>query len=376
MLHPTIPLGRVGGVRLGAHWSVAIIVALIAYALASTLLPAAAPHLPEAVYWVAGVVTAVCFMASLLLHELSHALAARHYRVPVKRITLWMLGGAAQLGAEPPSPRADLLIAAAGPAASLVVGGGCWGLAAGLQELVPPVALQSLLWLGLTNLVIAVFNLLPGTPLDGGRLLRAAVWQRTGDRSRAVRVAGRAGQVVGVLLTVAGFAEVIVFGRFTGLWLVLIGWFLVGAAGAEMGQSGLHDKLAGVTVGAVMTPDPVIAPGWWTVGAFLERVAATTRHRRFPVVSFDGAAEGVVSLTDLLRLAPDDRATTRVWDVCRRPPAVRIVSADTPVSDVLTRSPLRSGQDLVLVTDNGMLVGVVSKSDLTRTVELARLRSG
>ncbi|EHR50974.1 Zn-dependent protease [Saccharomonospora marina XMU15] len=380
MFTATVPLGRIRGVRIGAHWSVLIIVGLIAYLLATSLLPTAVPGYAAGWYWFTAAVTSVLFMASLLAHEVSHSITARHYGVPTKRITLWMLGGAAELEKEPPHPRADFLIAFAGPATSLLVGGACWGLAALVQELVPPLAFAALLWLGLTNVVIAVFNLLPGAPLDGGRLVRSAVWKRTGDRRRAARAAARAGQVLGALLLVAGFVEVLGFGQFSGLWLALIGWFLIGAAAAELRHSQLHQRLGGMPVREVMTRHPEVAPGWWTVESFLERIADHGRHRVFPVVSFEGAPLGVVSLAELVRLSADERMTSRVADVCRTPPAVPIVPADTPVEEVLASTPLRAGRDLLLVTeyaDNSQktgLAGVVSPDDLGRTVELAALR--
>ncbi|WP_199433721.1 site-2 protease family protein [Qaidamihabitans albus] len=373
MFRGTVPLGHLGGVRLGAHWSVAVVVGLIAYLLASSILPAAAPGLASGWYWVAGVLTAACFMASLLAHELSHAVTARHHGVPVAGITLWMLGGAAELEGEPPDPRTDFLIAAAGPASSLLIGGVCWAAAAASSGVFPPIVVGSLLWLGLSNIALAVFNLLPGAPLDGGRLVRAAVWKRTGDRRRAVGAAAKAGQVLGTLLVVAGFTEVLLLAQFTGLWLALIGWFLIGAAAAERAHANVREQLADMPVRAIMSPDPVIAPGWLTVEAFLERIAFSARHRTFPVVSFEGAPIGVLSLSDLARLTPEQQLTTRVSDVCRTPPRVAIVPASTPLTDILTHHPLRPGADLLLVTDNATLAGVVSAQDVTRTVELAML---
>jgi CBS domain-containing protein len=236
------------------------------------------------------------------------------------------------------------------------------------------VAFTALLWLGLTNLILAVFNLLPGAPLDGGRVVRAAVWKGTGDRRRAVRAAATSGQVLGVVLMLAGLADVLLLGRFSGLWLALVGWFLIAAAGVERRHSELRETIGELAVRAVMTLDPVVAPGWWTVAAFLERIAATTRHRAFPVVSFDGTPLGVVSLADLARLSGDERMVTRLSDACRTPPSVSIVPAGTPVTEVLNRAPLREGRDLLLVTENASLVGVVSADDLDRTVELAALR--
>ena len=169
-----IPLGHYGGVRVDAHWSVLVIVALLTELLAASVLPDAAPHHSRAAYIGIAAAGAVVFLAGLLAHELAHALVARHYGMPVQRITLWMLGGMTELGGEPPSPRADALVAAAGPATSLVLGGGFAGLAwlagGGLLG-------SALAWLAVVNVFLGVFNLLPGAPLDGGRLLRALLWR-------------------------------------------------------------------------------------------------------------------------------------------------------------------------------------------------------
>lgn len=371
MFRTTIPLGRFTGIPVGAHWSVMIVLALIADLLATSVLPTATRGHPGAWYWVTGVVTAVAFLASLLAHELAHAVFARRYGVRVKRITLWMLGGAAELEGEPPSPKADLVIAVVGPLTSLVLGGVFWGAAVLTGRWLPVLAALGLAWIGITNVLLAVFNLLPGAPLDGGRVLRAAVWKRTGNRARANAVAARTGQVLGFALALAGLGEMLFSGSFNGLWLALIGWFLVFAAQAELASGTARERLGGVRVADVMDPRPVVAPGWWTVEAFLAEVAVSTRHRAFPVVSFDGQAIGVTSLGELARLPEQARFTSRVADVARKPPAVPTASLDDKLVDVLSRVVLRPGRDLLLVLDHGRLAGVIGPDDLSRTLELA-----
>lgn len=371
MFRTTIPLGRFAGIPVGAHWSVVIVLALIADLLATSVLPTATHGHPTFWYWVTGVATALCFLASLLAHELAHAVLARRYGVGVKRITLWMLGGAAELEGEPPSPKADLVIAVAGPLTSLVLGGVFWGTAALTGQWLPVLVALGLAWIGITNVLLAVFNLLPGAPLDGGRVLRAAVWKRTGNRARAHAVAGRTGQVLGFALAIAGLAEMLFSGSFDGLWLALIGWFLIFAAQAELAGGSVRERLGGVRVCDIMDPEPVVAPGWWTVEAFLGQVAVTTRRRAFPVVSFDGQATGVTSLGELTRLPDQARLTSRVADIARKPPAVPTATRDDLVIDVVSKVTLRPGRDLVLVLDHGRLAGVIGPDDLSRALELA-----
>ncbi|MFD4196892.1 site-2 protease family protein [Amycolatopsis thermoflava] len=373
MLRGTIPLGRYAGVPVGAHWSVLVILVLLTDVIATSVLPAAAPGHATGAYWGTAVAASVCFLASLLAHELGHAVTARHYGVGVRRITLWLLGGAAELEGSAPNPRADFVIAAIGPAISLVLGGLCWGTAFLAAGVLPELVATGIAWIGITNVVLALFNLLPGTPLDGGRVLRAAVWKRTGDRARAALVAGRTGQVLGVLLMVLGVGEVLVLGQLSGLWLALIGWFLVSAAQAELTGDTTRSLLGDRTVRAVLDPAPVTAPGWLTVEAFLDTVAVPARARVFPVVSFDGAPLGVVALGELARLPPRLRFESRIADVARPLDAAVTAGPDERLADVLARTALRPGRDLLVVLDHGRLAGAVTADDLARTVELAVL---
>ncbi|MET7423683.1 site-2 protease family protein [Dactylosporangium sp. NPDC005555] len=230
----TLRLGRVAGFAVGVHWSVLVIMVLLAQSLATGVLPARAPGTAAPVAWPLGAAGAVLFLVSLLAHELAHALVARHFGVRVQQVTLWLLGGMAEFRDEPPSARADLLMAGAGPLTSVAAGVGFGSAAVLLSAVRGPVAVVVvLLWLAMINLILAGFNLLPGAPLDGGRILRAALWWRHGDRARAALTAARAGHVLGLTLVLAGLAELMVFGMLDGVWTTLVGWFLVVAAAAE-----------------------------------------------------------------------------------------------------------------------------------------------
>ncbi|WIY00455.1 site-2 protease family protein [Amycolatopsis mongoliensis] len=371
-MQATFPLGRPAGVRVGAHWSVLLIMALLAELLAQSLLPEAVPGQSALVYWATGIAGAVVFLASLLAHELSHALVARRRGVAVDRITLWLFGGSTEMSGELPSPGTAFAVAVAGPLASLLAGGAFLGLGLLLPAAVPAVVVVALTWLGWTNLVLAVFNLLPGAPLDGGRVLQAIIWKLTGDKRRAQAAAARSGSVLGLLLAGAGLVELLWFGSFAGLWLVGIGWFLGFSARAEFAAGPAREVLGRIRLGQVMTPHPVTAPGWFTVQAFVEQAAAC-RQRTFPVVSFDGRPVGVVSLAALARVPEQARTSTRVEDVCVKPPLCLVAGPDVPLTTVLSRTGARPGQDLVLVVENGVLAGVVSPGDIARTLELAVL---
>jgi Zn-dependent protease len=231
-IEESIHIGRIGGIRIGLNWSLVPIFLLIAWSLAEVLLPAAAPGFTGWGYWVFALFTAAAFYGGLLAHELAHAFVARRHGVSVKGIVLWLFGGVAQLDGDTPDARAELQVAAAGPAMSL----GIAAVAAALAWLLDLVGASSLMvaavsWLAGINALLAAFNLLPAFPLDGGRILRGFLWRRWADRLRATAVAAKAGQVVGYGLIALGAVEFLAgAGALGGVWLALIGWFITVAA--------------------------------------------------------------------------------------------------------------------------------------------------
>lgn len=336
-----VRLGRVAGIPVGANWSVAVILVIIAEILAVSVLPAAVPHRPAAVYWLVAVVAAALFLACLLAHELAHAVVARRCGVGVRSITLWMLGGMAELEGDPPGAAADLRIALAGPGASLAAGGvflaegAVLGYAGG-----PAVAVAAASWLGAMNGVLAVFNLLPGAPLDGGRVLRAILWRRCGDRLRAERGAARAGRLLGAAVIGLGVVEVLALGSYEGLWLMLIGWFLFSAAAAEEAAARAAAALAGVTVADVMTPHPDLAPAWSTVGDFIDQVAARSRQAAFQVVDPGGRLRGLVLADQFAPVAAAARSELTVGQVALAVPPAYLAAPGDPAAPLLRRRPL------------------------------------
>src|SRR5689334_16481314 len=228
-----IPIARVHGIPVSIHWSVLVILWLFTWSLAS-LLPGVAPGHAATTYWIAGLCGAVILLASLLAHEGTHAIVARRNGIEVKGLKLWLLGGVARLGSEAKTPRTDFLVAAAGPATSLVLAVAFAGVAvvlrvAGADDLVVGVSW----WLAGINLVLGLFNLIPGAPLDGGRILRAFLWRRYGDQMRAVVGAGRAGRFVGYELICVGLVQFWAGALVGGVWTAFIGWFLLTAARDE-----------------------------------------------------------------------------------------------------------------------------------------------
>ncbi|MBX6750797.1 MAG: site-2 protease family protein [Micromonosporaceae bacterium] len=371
-MRQSVRLGRVAGIDIGANWSALVIAALLGYLLAAVVLPTGAPGRSGLAYAIVAVVVAALFLAGLLGHELAHALVARRHGVTVRRITLWLLGGVSELESEPSSPRAEFQIAIAGPAASLAVAavaavGAVLAAAAGASNLI----MVGLSWLAAVNVLLAVFNLLPGAPLDGGRIVRAVVWRLRGDRDRAQVIAGRAGVVVGILLGVLGLVQVFALGTFSGLWLVLLGWFLVSAANAETAGVRLQRALEGRSVRDIMTADPVYGLDNQTVDAFVADTAARHPHAMYPVVDVDRRLVGVVRLADLARVPESGRAQVPLRAVATPTPEVPDIAATEPASTAArTLSP---STPLLPVTENHRLVGVVSAGDIANAMALATL---
>ncbi|MFF0791602.1 site-2 protease family protein [Streptomyces spiralis] len=364
----TFWLGRVAGIRVGMHWSVLVVFALIAFGLAEGRLPRAHPGGALWAYWLTGLVTAVVFLLSLLAHEISHVVVARRNGVGGDEITLWLLGGVARLRSEAPNPAAELRIAGVGPLVSLVVGGAfalfTWW--AHVQH-GPVLVVEALAWLAGINILLAVFNALPAAPLDGGRLLRALVWWRTGSRLRATEVAGGAGRVLGWIMVAVGLYEVLAGGFSGGLWLMLIGWFMVAMATLEGSQARLRELLRSVPVRQAMTPDPVTAAVGTTVEEFLGSPPWRYRHSAFPVTDDAGSPVGLVTVRQAGQVPVEDRGSTPLEAVMVPLSEIPTADPDDPLDRLLPAldaSPARRA----LVLKDGRVVGIVTSADVSRVV--------
>ncbi|PAZ15068.1 site-2 protease family protein [Streptomyces sp. SA15] len=364
----TFSLGRLAGIRIGVHWSVLVIFVLIAVGLAAGRLPDTHPDRPAWLYAVVGVATAVVFLLSLLVHELSHAIVARRNGVGSDDITLWLLGGAARLKSEAPSPAAELRIAGIGPLVSLALGvvfalltvlfGQVYG--SGLW-------VEALAWLAAINVLLAVFNALPAAPLDGGRLLRALVWWRTGSRLRATEVATTAGRVLGWLLIAAGVYLAFAGAAVDGLWLMLIGWFMIAMATAEGGQAKMRELLGSVPVRRAMTPDPTTVPAATTIREFLSGPPWVYRHSAFPVVDAAGRPTGLISVNRAGQVPVSERDRTTVAAVMVSLDDLPTAHPDDRLIDLLP-SVDTSAARRALVLSEDRLVGIVTQCDISRVI--------
>jgi Zn-dependent protease/CBS domain-containing protein len=376
-MRQTIRLGRVAGIRLGLNGGAVVIVVLLAAGLAFGRLPAVDPGQSPVVYLTAGLAAAALFLASILAHELAHALVARINGVEVEAITLWLLGGVAELRSEPKTPRADFAIAVVGPATSALAGGFFAAVAAGLSAAgASRLAVAVASYLAMTNLALALFNLVPAAPLDGGRVLRAAVWRWTGDAARAAIVAARAGRIFGFVLIAAGVSQALIpAAGLNGLWWVLLGFFLVQAAAAEEQRARLGRTLRGVTVADVMSARPVVADPAMSLAQFIDQVALARPFSTYPLVDRDGRLTGLVTLNRIRAVPLGQRAIRRLADVACPPQQVPVARPDEPLVDLLPRLHGCADGRAVVVDGGGRVIGVVSPRDISAAMAGADLRA-
>ncbi|SDQ73075.1 site-2 protease family protein [Thermostaphylospora chromogena] len=375
-MRSSISLGSIGGVRIGLNWSVLVIVAILVFGLALGSFPLAYPGYPTVVYLLAGLVAAVLFLGSLLAHEVAHAMVARHHGIEVAGITLWLLGGVAQLRGEPRTPGADLRIAGVGPLVSLLAGVFFGILALLSGTFGAPLLITGLFaYLGGVNVLLAVFNMIPAAPLDGGRVLRAFLWLRWGDRSRAAVAAARAGRGFGYALIALGLLLLVTGIGFQGLWLALIGLFLVNAASAEEQHVTMGTALHGIRVGDVMSDQLVVASPEETVDQLIDRAVLRHRLSTYPLIGPGGHFAGLVTLNRVRATAPETRATTPLREIACPAEEVPVAREDEPLVDLLPRmSGCADGRAVVLDPD-GRLIGLITPSDISRIMQTAGLRA-
>jgi Zn-dependent protease/CBS domain-containing protein len=368
LVSPTFQLGRIAGIRIGVNWSWLIVFALIVWSLAVAVFPSQNPGFSDGEYVVLAVVAAVLFFASLLLHELGHALQARRDGLEIEGINLWLFGGVAQFKGGFPSAGAEFRIAIAGPLVSLAIGVLCVLIAAfaGLPNAVDGVVA----WLGFTNLILLAFNLLPALPLDGGRVLRSALWYFRGDLRWATWVAAGIGRAFGFLFIGLGVFMLIVEGAFSGAWLAFIGWFLLQAASAEARYVATKQALDGLRVRDLMTRQPVTVDAGVSLGQFMDDVARGQRFTTYPVLE-QGRPIGLLAFRSVASVPRDEWNARRVRDAMLPRTDVPLLTEDESAIDALAElstSPVNRG----LVVEDGRLAGLLSITDLARALEVGR----
>jgi Zn-dependent protease/predicted transcriptional regulator len=369
-MRSNIKLGRISGIEIGLHYSWFIIAALIAFSLGQHFRQVYRTWGTSQI-WITALFTAVLFFVALLLHELSHSLVAQARGLKVKSITLFALGGVSQIEGEATDAKTEFWVAIAGPIASLIIGFGCLAVAFVLgwrRPAEPRTAVTAVLvWLGYINVILAVFNMIPGFPLDGGRVLRAIVWAITKNADRSTRVAARVGQVVAFLFIFDGIWEFFGGAGLNGLWLAFIGWFLMDAAKASYGQAEITAAFQGVRVSSVMSRDCVNVNRAMSLQEFVDSYLLTTGQRCYAVEDH-GHLVGLVTPRDVGAIPREMWDKTTVRDAMRPLEKLQIITPDAQVLDALK---LMAGKDVnqLPVVANGTLQGVVSRAQLMQLLQ-------
>jgi Zn-dependent protease len=365
-----IKLGRIFGVEIGLHYSWFLIALLITFSLAGHF-QTNNPGWSDGLRWGVSIVTAILFFASIVVHELSHALVAKLRGLPVRSITLFALGGVAQIEKEAADAKTEFWMGIIGPITSFVIGVVCLLITVAIGWTPPDFPQRPLpamlMWLGLINIGLALFNMIPGFPLDGGRVLRGIIWWITGNAKRATTIAARVGQFIAFAMIVYGVLQFFRGTGFNGLWMVFIGWFLLSASRESYAQMVITEGLRGLRVGDVMSRDFPVVDANTNLQTFAEEHLTRT-GRRFRVVTLNGQPEGIITPTEITTVERNRWPYTTVADVMRPLDATRTVNPNTPVTEALEVMAQQDLNQLPVVSDNG-LAGLISRGHILQLIQ-------
>jgi Zn-dependent protease len=361
-------LGKIFGIQFRLHYTWFIIFVLVTVSLSWRYFPSEYPGWNLLAYWFTGIVASLLFFTSVVAHELAHSLVGRANGIPVKSITLFIFGGVAHMTREASRHGAEFKMAAAGPATSLMIGGLFFLLY--LVTMVEPVAATAL-WLAQVNVILALFNLIPGFPLDGGRVFRSLLWRFSGDYKRSTRIATTVGRGVGYLFMLGGLVLIFRYGQwFSGLWLAFIGWFLDNTASASYRQAQWQEALQGVTAAEMMTSScPVITPDV-TVGHVVQDYVVTGGHRCF-LVTDSGELKGILTLRNIKAVAQSDWESTRVKSIMTPTANLKAAHPDQDALSVLEQMDENDINQMPVVSEE-RVIGLITRDAL---INFLRTRS-
>jgi Zn-dependent protease len=365
MFRGGIPIGKAFGISLRLHYSWFLIFVLVTWALAGAYFPTTYPTWSLSLKIGAGIITSILFFGSVLFHELMHSIVALREGIQIQEITLFFLGGVSQMTGEPKTAGDEFRMAAAGPFSSLVLGGvflGIFYALSGVDSLAVQFVAAISKYLGIINILLGVFNLIPGFPLDGGRVLRSLIWWRSRNLQSATKIASNIGRVIGFLFIVGGIVLAFTGNFFNGLWLVLIGWFLETAASGSYRQMLIQDMLKGHTASEVMSQDCMMVPPDITVERLVNEHILSSGRRCFPVVS-GSHTEGLITLSNIKSIPHDARKTTLVRDAMTPLSKVKSVSPNEDLANILQILSENDINQVPVVWEN-KVVGIVARDNL------------
>ena len=357
-------IGKLFGIQLRLHYTWFIIFVFITVSLSWLVFPSNYPGWSHLIYWIVGIVTSLLFFASVVAHELAHSLVGRANNIPIKSITLFIFGGVAQMTKEAAKARDELLMAAAGPACSLAIGGLFFLfhiLTRGINEPIAAMTFQ----LAFINLALAVFNLIPGFPLDGGRVFRSLLWRFTGNYRRSTRIATQVGRGVAYLFILGGILIMFLLHEwFAGLWLAFIGWFLENAASASYRQAQWREALQGFTVSQVMTSDCPVVPSSITVNQLVQGYVFTSGRHVF-LVAEEERLKGSVTLHNIKSVSQQNWDVTQVKEIMTPVDKLKVAYPNQDALSILEQMD-ESDINQMPVVSEGRVIGLVARDNLVR----------
>jgi len=367
----SLRIARIAGIPVGVSPWWLVIVALITWSLGASYFPEVVHGISPGASYALGLASALLLFASILAHEFGHAIVARHRGIEVEEIDLWLLGGVSRMRGEAHDPNDELRYALAGPAVTAVIAA-CFGAAALLLPSSTPPVVQALVeYQALVNGLILVFNLLPAFPLDGGRVLRSLLWRHSGEVGRSTETAASVGRGFGYLMIFLGLLE-FVSGAPEGLWLALIGFFIVMASGQQAAGAQVQAALSGVHASELMSTPVVSIPERASAAQATTEWFLPRRYTSFPVVDEQGRAIGVVSVAQIGRLTRSERAQQNVGELADRDPSL-LLAEEEDVARLLERPAFARVGRAVVVDNRGRPIGLISITDVQRALRASRL---
>ena len=365
-----IKLGRIFGVAIGLHYSWIIIALLVTLSLRAQF-AMEHPNWNGSTTWSIAIITGLLFFVSILLHELSHAAVAKLREIPVRAITLFALGGVAQIEKDAADAKSEFWMGIIGPISSVAIGIVClavaWLLGWNFSTETPSPAMAMFMWLGFINIALAVFNMIPGFPLDGGRVLRAVVWWITGDANRSTRIASRVGRLVALGFIMLGILRFFNGAGFGGLWIAFIGWFLLDAARTSGAQVEITERLTGLRVGDVMTQQFATVDANSNLETFVHEHLLPTGQRCFVVLE-QGRQAGIITPHEVKAIDRGRWPYTTVGDVMRSLETLRSIGPERPVAEALEMMG-REDVNQIPVVQHGSLAGIISRGHIVRVLQ-------
>ncbi|GKS60160.1 peptidase M50 [Nitrospira sp.] len=369
MIGKQVTLFEVLGFKIQLDFSWIFLALLVTWSLAIGYFPAYYLGLETSTYWWMGAVGAVGLFGSLIFHELAHSLVARRYGLPIRSITLFIFGGVAQMDEEPPNPKTELLMAAAGPISSFVLSAAFYATFDLAYRVQAPLSWLGIVgYLAFVNLLLGAFNLLPAFPLDGGRVLRAALWYWKKDLREATRSASRIGSISGMLLMFSGIFHILMANFVTGVWWFVMGLFLRGAARASYYQTIARTALGGTPIRNFMTPNPVTVAEDLSIAALVEEHFYRSHHDLYPVMR-DSHLVGLITPKQVATVPKDQWMRLTVAELTLPLTADNTIDVDTDALAALTIMN-RTGSSRLLITEGERLVGIVALKDLLKLLSL------